>query len=311
MRPIRRPALLFVPVLLLPVLMTIGATAALAQATGPGTADDALVVITGRVEIPAGDRVGDVIVVDGDVTVEGTVSGDLFVVNGDVTISGTVEGTATVVNGDVVVSDGATIQGDLTTGSTASVAPGATIGGEQRRVDFDFVFGRAAIVGAILTWIAVAVSMLVLGIVFLAFAPRAAEAIATTAVTKIGPTIGWGFAMFFGIPIAAGLAIVTLVGIPLGVAVLLAMALVYAFAGMAAAYAVGRALVKPPTSRFVSYLAGWAILAGATLVPFLGGLVWIAAIVYGLGAITVSAWNARRGSVEVASAAALPPPPTS
>jgi hypothetical protein len=296
-------------VLLVPILLVLGATGALAQATGPGTGD-ALVVVTGRVEIAAGERVGDVIVLDGDVTVAGTVAGDLFVANGDVTVAGTVEENVTVVNGDVVVSDGATIRGDLTTGSTASVAPGATIGGDQRRVDFDFVFGRAAIVGAILTWIAVMISMLVLGMVFVAFAPRAAEAIATTAVTKIGPTIGWGFAMFFGIPIAAGLAIATLVGIPLGVALLLAIALLYAFAAMAAAYAVGRALVRAPSSRFASYLAGWAILAGATLIPFLGGLVWLAAIVYGLGAITVSAWNARKGPVQVAAAGALPPPPT-
>jgi hypothetical protein len=224
-----------------------------------------------------------------------------------------VEGSATVLNGTVTVADGARIGGDLTSGETADVAPGATIEGAQRRVDFEFVFGRAAIIGAILAWIAVAASTLVLGMLFLAIAPRAATALATTATTKVGPTIGWGFAMFFGIPIAAGLAIATLVGIPLGVAVLLALALLYAFAGVAAAFAVGRALVKPPSSRFVAFVVGWAILAGITLVPFLGGLVWFAAMVYGLGAIAVSIWNARKEpapSVPTPSAAVLPPPPT-
>jgi hypothetical protein len=314
---------------LVPALLVAAAPGALAQTTRAGTEGDSVVVITGRVEVPAGEVVGDVIVLDGDVAIDGTVGGDLFVVNGDVAITGEILGTATILNGDVTVADGARIGGDLTTGETADVAPGASIGGDVRRVDFDFVFGRAAIVGALLAWIAVAVSTLALGMLFLAFAPRAASAIASAATTKIGPTIGWGFATFFGIPILAGLAIATLVGIPLGVAILLALALVYAFSAVATAFAIGRALVKPPTSRFVAFLAGWAILAGVSLVPFLGGLAWFASMVFGLGAIAVSIWNARRepslastgtagGATAVAQIpgqspgppAGLPPPPS-
>jgi len=324
MRPIA-PRRALCLLLLVPALLVAAASGAAAQTTGAGTEGNSIVVITGRVEVPARELVGDVVVVDGDVTIAGTVGGDLFVVNGDVTISGEVLGSATVVSGSVTVAAGARIGGDLTTGETADVAPGASIGGDVLRVDFDFVFGRAAIIGAFLFWIAVAVSMLALGILFLAIAPRAASAIAMAATTKVGPTIGWGFGMFFGIPIVAGLAIATLVGIPLGVTVLLALAFLFAFAGVATAFAIGRMLVKPPTSRFVAFLAGWAILAGISLVPFLGGLAWFAATVFGLGAIAVSVWNARRepsgapvGTSEAATAtgptpgppAGLPPPPS-
>ncbi|HYX79450.1 MAG TPA: hypothetical protein VE976_02450, partial [Actinomycetota bacterium] len=45
---------------------------------------------------------------------------------------------------------------------------------------------------------------------------------------------------------------------------------------------------------FLSFLAGWAILRVATIVPFLGGLVWFAATVYGLGALAVAARGAGR-----------------
>ena len=320
MRSSRRLRTIALSILLGLPLLVVTATGAAAQVTEPGGDDDAIVVITGGVEIAPGQVVGDVVVVNGAVTVGGTATGDVFVLNGATTITGEVTGDVVVVNGAVTVGPGARIGGDLVTGSAAVVAADATIAGERRRVDFGFVFGRAAIIGAIVAWIAVAVSTLVLGMLFLALAPRAAAAIATTATTKVGPTIGWGFATFFGIPIAAGLAIATLVGIPLGVAVLLALALLYAFGGVSAAFAVGRALVKPPSSRFVAFIAGWAILAGASLVPVLGGLAWFAAMVYGLGAITVSVWNARREQAPPvtvtpqpapAASAAIPlPPPT-
>jgi hypothetical protein len=83
------------------------------------------------------------------------------------------------------------------------------------------------------------------------------------------------------------------------------------------AYALGRRLVKPPSSRFASFLLGWAILAGLSIIPFLGGLVWFAAVVYGLGSITVAVWRARRGasttpetSTTPVAPAAIPPPPS-
>jgi predicted ABC-type sugar transport system permease subunit len=40
---------------------------------------------------------------------------------------------------------------------------------------------------------------------------------------------------------------------------------------------------------------GWVIVAGLTLIPVAGGIVWFAATVFGLGAIVVAMWRARRG----------------
>jgi cytoskeletal protein CcmA (bactofilin family) len=304
----------FLPLLLLVVpLLVVTASGAAAQVTDPGEANDVF-GLNGGVQIAPGEEVGDVVVVNGPVTVQGTALGDVFVLNGATTIAGEVTGDVVVVNGAVSVNAGARIGGDLVTGSgTTSISPDATIQGEVRSVDFGFIFGRAAIVGAILVWLAVSLSALTLGMLFLLIAPRAAEAIASAAQSKVGPVIGWGFAMFFGIPIGAGIAIATLVGIPLGVSVLLSLPLLYPFGGIASAWALGRALLKPPTSRFVSFLLGWAILAGASLIPFLGGFVWLAAIVYGLGSIAVAVWGARKAATPVAPSvmpSAMPPPPT-
>jgi len=40
-------------------------------------------------------------------------------------------------------------------------------------------------------------------------------------------------------------------------------------------------------------LVGWAILRVVALVPILGGLVWFAAVVFGLGVLVVAIWWGR------------------
>jgi hypothetical protein len=53
----------------------------------------------------------------------------------------------------------------------------------------------------------------------------------------------------------------------------------------------------------VAFLAGWAILRVAALIPILGGLVWFAAVVVGLGALAVAIWRARGASQATAAQA--------
>jgi hypothetical protein len=299
----------------IPAAVTFGAlfafglaAPALAQATETGVDDQ--VVITGRVDVPAGQMVGSIVILNGNVVVAGIADGDVFALNGSVIISGTVTGSVTVVNGTLELTDGARVEGDLVTQSEPLIAAGAEALGQHRSVNFDFVFGRAAIVGAILFWVGLAVSTFVIGAVFLAVAPRAAAAVATTGRTAVGISIGWGFAMAFGLPIAATVAVVTLVGIPLGIVLFFALAAIDLFAATTAAYVLGRIIVKPPTSPFLALLAGWGIFMGVSLVPFLGALAWFAAVVYGLGAITVAVWRARSATpVTTLTPATMPPPP--
>ena len=50
-------------------------------------------------------------------------------------------------------------------------------------------------------------------------------------------------------------------------------------------------------------LVGWGILRILALVPILGGLVWFAAVVFGLGALLVAIWRARTTSRAAPAAA--------
>jgi hypothetical protein len=63
--------------------------------------------------------------------------------------------------------------------------------------------------------------------------------------------------------------------------------------GRGTAWILGRSLLRPPTAWVVAFLVGWVILRVVALVPILGGLVWFAAVVFGLGALVVAIWRGR------------------
>jgi hypothetical protein len=127
----------------------------------------------------------------------------------------------------------------------------------------------------------------------------------------LGATIGFGLLWFVLLPIVAVVLFVTIVGIPLGLFLLLALALVYTIGYVVGALALGRLVVKAPTSRYVAFLAGWVVLRILALVPFLGGFAWLVATVLGLGTLWVTARAAPREVGAVAPALSPPPPVTS
>lgn len=279
-----------------------------APAMASSSKADPQVVFTGKVVVTQGETVGDVVIFDGPVTIDGTVRGSLTSFNGDVAIAGTVTGDVTSFKGTVTLRDGARIGGNLVTQSTPIVASGAKVDGSRQRVDTQVLLGRIQWISGIAVWVAVSISTLVFGLVLLWFVPKAAEAVAATARERVGASIGWGFALFFGIPILSVIALVTVVGIPFGLGMLLGLGLIYTFGYTASSLALGRALVKAPSHRFLAFLAGWALLRVASIVPFLGGLVWFAAIVYGLGSLAAAARGSQKQE-PVAVAAPMPPPP--
>jgi hypothetical protein len=294
------------------VIVLLAALSLLALAAPAWAADsernEPQIVLTGQAVVQSGQTVGDVVIFNGPATIDGTVRGSVTSFNGAVSISGTVTGDVTSFNGDVVVASGARIGGDLVTQSAPSVASGAAIEGDRRRVNTDVILGRFTWISRFAVWAAVSVSILVLGLLLLLFAPRAAESVAVAAVERIGASIGWGVGLFFGLPIVSVIALVTIVGIPFGLGMLLGLALIYSLGYTASCFALGRALLKPPTSRYLAFLAGWAIVRVASLIPFVSGLVWFVAVVYGLGVLAVAA-RRRESMPSVTAPGTMPPPP--
>ena len=288
------------------LLACIFALPAGAQETDKSLSENDQIVLNGRLLVPEGETVGAAVIFNGPATIDGTVGETLVVFNGPVVISGRVGEDVVVFHGSVLVRSRARIEGDLVTQQTPRIEEGATVAGGRQRVATKFDWEALGLASRVAWWIAYSVSTLILGLLLLLFAPGLDTAIIQAVRNRTGASIGFGAGVFFLVPIAAVLLLVLIVGIPLGLFVLLALALIYTIGYVVGGLALGRLIVKPPTSRFLAFLAGWGILRGLSLVPVLGGLVWLAAAILGLGALVVAARGAP--SLEQRAVAAPPMP---
>ena len=286
------------------------AAPALAQTSGSSTTTgNSFVVLTGRLEVAAGETYDTAVIFDGPLLMDGTVLHDAVAFNGDVIVTGSVGGNVVALNGRVVVQEGAHVGGNVTSKEAPEIAPGTVAGTISHGTNFDVHWGR--VFGRVFLWFVMSGSVFLLGIVLTLLLPRAADAAADAAVRRVGPSIGWGAAGFFGLPVLGVLALVTVVAGAAGLGLLLALLLIYTVAYTVGAYALGRILVKPPRHRFLAFLAGFAILRVAALIPVLGGLLFVLTAGWGMGAAIVAAYRAGRGRTEAPSALpGVTPPPT-
>jgi hypothetical protein len=282
------------------VLPTVGAalvvlliSPAAAQSGDTDLNVDDQVVLNGRLIVPEGQSVGSAVIFNGPATIDGTVRDSLVVFNGRTQIAGTVDGDVVVFNGAVSLASSAVVGGDVVTQSTPQVAEGATVAGSQQSIATRFDFENIGLASRFAWWIGYSVSTLALGLLLLLLLPNLDARIGAAWRTWTGQSVGVGIALFFLLPIAAGILLITVVGIPLGLFLLLGLALVYTVGYVAGAQLLGRLLLRPPTSRFVAFLAGWGILRVVGLVPILGGLVWLVAAILGLGVLAVASRRAE------------------
>ena len=280
--------------------------ASLVIAAGASAATDH-VVITGGAVVPAAQTAGDVIVVDGDVRIDGHATGDVVSVSGPIRVAGRVDGDVIAVSDRMFLAPTARVGGDLRYGDERPVvAPGARVAGQISKEDWADAGSGWGWLSVLAWWLAVSVSTLIVGALLVWLAPGALRGAERAVREHLGATIGWGVAIAIGVPLLAVLALVTLVGIPFGIALLLAAIPVLLVAYATSAWLVGRRILRNRSaSPWAALFAGWAILRLLALIPVVGALVGLAATVVGLGALTVALWRARSPG----ATAAKPEPP--
>ena len=251
------------------------------------------IVLSGDVQVRRGQEVGEVVVLRGTATVAGVVRGDVVVLDGRIDVTGQVSGSVVSVGGSVALGPSSRVLGDVLAHDRVIAAPGARVDGDVRQgVTFTFRTPIEAL-GAFAPWFAVWFSVLALGLLLLLLGRKAADAVATTAHGSPWVSVGWGVVAFVALPVAGVIGVFTIVWLPLGLGLLLSLFLLYSVGLAWSAFALGRVLWHEPRSRVLAFVIGWAILAAVAAIPFVGGIVWVAGAVFGLGAGTVATWRAR------------------
>jgi cytoskeletal protein CcmA (bactofilin family) len=275
-------------------ISALAVPAAASAADTGGHSSDAVVVISGDVTVPRGETVDGVFIAHGDARIAGRVDGDVVVFSGDVVVSGTIDGDLFTASGQARLLRTAEVTGDVDYGSDrAQVALDARVHGDIQKKGWPDLGGLLPVIGGLLVWLAVGISNLLLGALLLLIAPRAADDLDRRSRDRVGPVIAIGIAILIVLPVAAVIAGITVVGLPLALGILLALLPIAAVAYTVSAWVLGRRIVKPPRKRFLSLLVGVAILWALSLIPIVGFLVGLTAVVFGLGLIGSSIGAAR------------------
>ena len=256
--------------------------------------------VTGdNLRIEKGEVVNDVAVFGGSLKVLGTVTGDISVMGGSVRVrdSGRVRGDVEVVGGALKLDDGARVDGDVdVVGGAVERSEKAVIGGnvnneidadehaEHAAPDQGISFSElASDAGEAVTRTAL---LFVFGAVLLALATRRMEMLKVDAATRPMKSFALGIVgILCGIAVFIALC-VTVIGIPFAIiGVLLAM-----FAALAGACAVletaGAAVLGHRTKNpYIHLAAGCFGLLVMGAIPYLGGMLYAAVFLIGIGAI--------------------------
>ena len=185
-------------------------------------------------------------------------------------------GSVVALSGSVRLLDTAQVGGDVLAHGRVVVAAGASVQGRMSQ-DVSFTVSRSLrTVAAFVSWLAVAVSTLLLGLLFAFVAPRALERSAEAGRTAPWASAGWGLALALGGPVVAVLAVALVLGIPLGIGLLLSIVLLSLLGVVVTAQTVGRVLVDEDRRPTTAFLAGWAIASVIGVIPYVSGVVYAA-----------------------------------
>jgi hypothetical protein len=152
----------------------------------------------------------------------------------------------------------------------------------------------------IVFWIGMTIAVLVFGLLLVAVAPRQATNAAAAMTADPGWSILSAAIAFIAIPIAAIIALVTVVGVPLGVGVLAFLLPALWFLGYLVAGLMFGTLIYSRASesirgnRYLAVVTGLAIAQLLLLIPFLGIPIAVLMGLWGGGAVALLAWRSFR-----------------
>ena len=260
----------------------------------------------GSTVVVRGEVGGSVRAAGATVTVHGKVGGDILATTGDLTILGTgrVGHDVYAELASLRLTDRAVVDGSVfyTSEREATVAAGARIGGSvQRRAPEraqpQVPPGPTAL---FVDWLRGLVGLLLLGLLIVIFFPGFSRRAGEALVHRPWVSLGVGVGVLIGLPLLAVLLFIlgSLVGgWWLGLVALAAYAVLLAVGVPVAAVGVGGAILRVfgrPVHVALALFVGLVVLLLVALVPILGAIVILLALLFGLGASTLAIVRGRR-----------------
>ncbi len=228
----------------------------------------------------------------------GAAGNNLKLYGDEVVFSGQASGDVTIKGRTVSVAEDASVQGGLTIQSVekADIAPAATIAGDITQTaltkeDFDKGEGAFDGIGGALVF---AIGVFLFGLILVVLARSSVEQGISVLRSHPGKSILWGLFVFIGLPLLAIISLVTVVGIPIGVTVLLTLPFLFLLGFTATAFGLSDWLLnrsgEPKTMgpRLLLLAVGVIVVIVLGFVPVVGGLIIIFALLFGLGAAVVT-----------------------
>jgi hypothetical protein len=249
----------------------------------------------------------------GTVRTDGVFDRELRIYGGTVTVGGEVREPLTVVAQSLTILPSAHLLASVSYRGPveARIEPGATlavpltyerIGQDEAR--------RQRLPGAG-SAVLFTLHLSVAGLLFFILLPRISSGAAATLRTEPGRSVLAGFALLVTVPVAALLLLVSVLGLPVGLA-LVALYFVALLLGLlTTAFAVGdfesRLLKRPPvvarSQRALVLVAGVVTLAVLRSLPVVGGWTVLVAVLFGLGSLALWTYRVWVASPDAAVAA--------
>jgi len=239
----------------------------------------------------------DLILAVGTSRIDGHINGNIIGGASEVTITDGVGGNIELEVDKLTIASTANIQGNLTYTSEneANIQSGAQIGGTTtHKVPEVKEPARAGPFSGIGGKVIAFLMTLLAGIVIILVAPRRAASVGASIRHEPWLSLGWGAIILFATPVAAIVTLITVVGVPVGligltlygIGIYLSQIAVGLFIGY---WIIGYFRKVETRGILVGALAlGFTVLTLLKLIPYVGFPLWLATVLFGLGALLVS-----------------------
>ena len=223
-----------------------------------------------------------------NVSINGNIARDISFASANVKITGVVDRDVSGTIDQLTLASSALIKGDVSIKSPNEIKsePGSVVQGSTNReniVQNNSMFGGLEITSALYVF----VSLLVVSMTLVFVIPKTLDSSYELSKKKPLKTALFGLVGTVALPFIILLLLVTIIGIPLAVIVLLGYLLLISLSGPFVAYSIGSLILKKKnkSKRAVKMLVGSIILLAAYLIPRLNIFVMMVVYIYGVGLV--------------------------